>query len=68
MSYWELCQMSGISANDPNGIDKLIDMYSGNGPCCEYCDIDYDLIEIDFETYICQECWDSAIEDEGEEE
>lgn len=56
--------MSGISANDPAGIDKLIDMYSGNDYCCEYCDIDYDLIEIDFGVYICQDCWDSAIEEE----
>ena len=53
--------MSGISANDPNGIDKLIDMYSGDAPCCEYCDQDWDLHEFgDYPdiTYICYNCLD----------
>jgi len=48
--------MSGISANDPNGIDKLIDMYAGDGPCCEYCDNDWDLIDFGDGIYICEEC------------
>ena len=55
--------MSGISANDPEGIEKLINMYSGDGDCCEYCDNDWDLIDLGG-IYICQECLDSSFEEE----
>ena len=64
MSYWELCQMSGISANDPEGIDKLINMYGGDAPCCEYCDNDWNLIDFGDDIYICEECLDNGDEEE----
>jgi hypothetical protein len=56
MSYWELCQMSGISANDPEGIDKLIAMYSGDDCQCQYCGNEWDLIDFGDDIYICEEC------------
>ena len=56
--------MSGISANDPEGIDKLIAMYGGDAPCCEYCDNDWNLIDFGDDIYICEECLDKGDEEE----